>query len=452
MRFSITRNFKFKQAKLKAFRVLSLISFLFVATLVFINTSCNKKPETIGLDLVDYNKLYVGYDTIIDITAYSSIEDSVITDETSQNLLGSQYTNVFGLTNTSFYTQLRLSNIQPDFGENPQADSVIFIMVYSGYYGNISTGQTVKVFEINEDIYNDSSYYSNNSFDVKDIELANFTFVPNPNDSVLIDTVKYAAELRIPLNESFIDRIFTDADSTDMSSNDDFIDFFKGLYVTTENVTAPGEGAVLCFDLLNDRSNVTIYYNDTLSYQFVINYNNARVGKFEHDYSLSSDQTFIQQVVNGDTTLGTEKLYLQGLAGVKTTIKFPGLTEWIESGNIAISQAKLIIPAEQPADELAPPDNLVLFSLNEDGQYVFTADQLEGDDYFGGDYNSDLNCYQFRISFYIQDLVQGTPEYGLVLFPSGKSVKANQVTLFGTETILPQHIKLEVIYTHLNSK
>nr|MBC8488251.1 DUF4270 family protein [Bacteroidota bacterium] len=287
---------------------------------------------------------------------------------------------------------------------------------------------------------------------VKDIELANFIFIPNPNDSVLIDTVKYAAELRIPLNESFIDRIFTDADSTDLSSNDDFIDFFKGLYVITENATAPGEGAVFYFDLLNDRSDVTIYYNDTLSYQFVINYYNARVGKFEHDYSLSTDQTFIGQVVNGDTTLGTEKLYLQGLAGVKTTVKFPGLAEWIESGNIAISQAKLIIPAEQPADELDPPDNLILFSLNEDGQYVFTADQLEGDDYFGGDYNSDLNCYQFRISFYIQDLVQGIPEYGLVLFPSGKSVKANQVTLLGTDPLLPQHIKLEIIYTRLNSE
>ncbi|MBC8487351.1 MAG: DUF4270 family protein, partial [Bacteroidetes bacterium] len=134
------------------------MSFLFVATLVFINTSCNKKPETIGLDLVDYNKLYVGYDTIIAITAYSSFEDSVITDETSQNLLGSQYTNVFGLTNTSFYTQLRLSDIQPDFGENPQADSVVFTMVYSGYYGNINTEQTVKIFEINENLYSDSAY------------------------------------------------------------------------------------------------------------------------------------------------------------------------------------------------------------------------------------------------------------------------------------------------------
>ena len=73
-------------------------------------SGCNKQPESIGLDLVDQNKLPV-FDTTFSVCAYSIADDSVITDETSVNLLGSQYTENFGLTVASIYTHLRLVHI-----------------------------------------------------------------------------------------------------------------------------------------------------------------------------------------------------------------------------------------------------------------------------------------------------------------------------------------------------
>ncbi|OQX78699.1 MAG: hypothetical protein B6D61_04935 [Bacteroidetes bacterium 4484_249] len=452
------RNILFKHYILKAFHISFFNALFIVASFIFILSSCNKKPETIGLDLVDGDLLFVGFDTVIQVSAFSSIDDSVVTDETSLNLLGSQYTYTFGLTDASFYSQLRLSLVGPNFGEGAVGDSAFLTLVYEGYYGNINTEQTVKVFQLMDSISRDSTYYSNSDFAIDETELANYTFIPAPEDSIVeitsTDTTYYAPELRIPLNQEFIDKILYPDNPDDLSTNEDFLRYFNGIYVTTESVFAPGEGAILYFNLLKDRSNATIYYHndsvDSLSYQLSINLNNARVDKFEHDYSLSTDETFKEQILNSDTSLGSQQLYLQGLAGIKTTVKFPGfdIEEWIATEKIAINEVKLILPAIEPVEELAPPENLVLFKLDENGNLSFTEDQLEGDNYFGGNYSS--NAYQFRISFYVQDMINGEPDNGLVLYPSSKTVKANGVTLLGTNQNLSQYVHLRIIYTLLD--
>ncbi|MEZ5199372.1 MAG: DUF4270 family protein [Bacteroidales bacterium] len=162
--------------------------FIFLRFLLFVSISllifaCNKQPQSIGLDLVDATRNTVGLDTTISITAWSSTDDSVVTDETSSNLLGSQYTYAFGLTKASFYTHLRLSTSQPDFGENPVGDSAVLSLVYSGSYGNLNTQQIAKVYRINDSVgmFQDSTYYSNTYFSVDDTELAKLSILPQSN-------------------------------------------------------------------------------------------------------------------------------------------------------------------------------------------------------------------------------------------------------------------------------
>ena len=423
-----------------------------ILLLLLLQTACNKKPEAIGLDLIDENKLGV-YDTAFSITGYSTNDDSIRTDELSLNSLGSLQTEIFGLANASFYSHLRLSQTSPDFGEDPQPDSAILILVYSGYYGFINTPQTVKVYEVIQDIYKDSSYYSNTEINFDPLsEFANYTFIPNPTDSILQeDSTYFTAELRIPLNESFINKVMFPPDDSVFSSSDNFINYFKGIYVVTDSVSSPGEGSILYFSLLNPRSNVTIYFNDSLSFEYVMNSNCATVGNYRHNYSKSQNQNFIEQITNRDTTKGSENLYLEGLAGIKTKFSLPSLADWIGTNKHAINEAKLVIPAIEPVEELPAPGQLILFKYDENGDVQIMNDFYEGDNYFGGTYNSSTNSYEFRITLYVQSLLNGTPDYGLVLYPSGKSVNANQVTLHGTEpdnAILPK-MYLNVIYTLL---
>lgn len=425
------------------------LSIISVIVVLISFTACNKDPSNVGLDLVDDNQLLVA-DTTFTLVGYSSKEDSVVTDETSLNLLGSMRTADFGRANASFYAHLRLGDVLPNFGENPQGDSAVLSLVYSGYYGNINSMQTVSVNLVSEDFYKDSTYYSNTEFLISDTIFSNYSFVPNPIDSITLPNSSLtSAELHIPLNEDFMNMILYPNDTNVLKSNDVFLDYFKGIYVSAQNVTSPGEGAILYFDLMKERSKVTIYYNDTLEYALEFNNNTARIGKFEHDHSLSLNQNFLSQIVNNDSTAGTQNLYLQGLAGVQTTVKFPGLSEWVNTERFVINEARLIIPIEGESEEFPPPSKLILFKLNEDGDIVFMEDQTEGDNYFGGNISESNNSYLFRISLYIQDILAGTPDYGLRFYISSKTVRANETILYGTDPLLPNRTRLELIFTDI---
>ena len=421
--------------------------------------SCNKKPEYIGLDLVDDSKPFIGTDTTFDVYAYSVREDSVAADETSNNLLGSRYSEVFGLANAGFYSTLRLSFIYPKFGPNPVVDSIILSMVYKGFYGNTNSPQHVRIYEMDTILSRDSAFWSNSNFKIIDTaELANYTFVPKPSDSIEVDTVtKIAARLRIPLNNSFGQRLL-DADTTVYETSEKFIEYFNGIYVEAEDMVSPGEGSILYFDLVSDFSNVTIYYHndtttaeDSLSYVYLINNNSVRVNRIRHDYEKSLDNNFKQQILAFDTTLGAEKLFVQGLGGVRTVVKFPGVTEWLDSGIVVINEAKLIMTNMDYTEENEPPTSMLLFNTTDDGTFVFTIDQRkQGDDYFGGLYDEGSQSYFFRISLHLQDLMAGETDLGLSLFPNGKSIWANETTLYGTQAGGSQKFRLNIIYSKVN--
>lgn len=426
----------------KFFLVLSLLVVIFLA-------GCNKEPEKIGLDLVNQNQLNT-FDTVFSVTGYSIIEDSVRTDETSISILGSMYSENFGLTVASFYAQPRLKDLSPDFGDDPHVDSVFLTLVYSGSYGNLSTPQRIRIYEVAEDFFVDSMYYSRDRFDIFSTEFADFTFIPNPVDSVPInDSTKVPAQIKIPLNESFYNKIFFPADDSVLNSNDNFLSYFKGLYITADSVSMPGEGSLLYFGILS--SKITFYYNDTLTYSLVFTSNSARVGNFHHNYEKSLNQNFKNQVLNHLDTMGSTNLFMQGLAGVKTFIRIPSLTQWINTENYAINDAKLIIPIYNDDEILSPASELLLFKMDEDGTQVLPEDYYEGEKYFGGALNDSVNKYEFRLSFQIQNVLNGAPDYGYELVISGKTTRANEVLLYGTEPGGPDlsKIRLNVVYTKI---
>lgn len=423
--------------------------------------SCTKTPDTIGLDLLDDNQPFVGKDTSFNIIAYSTIEDSVTTDETSVNLLGSMYTSTFGRSNTSIFTQVRISSLYPDWGTNPVADSVVFSLVYDGFYGNIETEQTVRAYRILEDLSWDSTYYSNVNFETSTEEMAVHSFYPDLTEIPVIDsgggtsdTSYIEAELRIPFDLAFADYMFN-LDTSHTSSSDAFLEEFKGIHLRNDHATAAGDGAILYFNLLDSRSVLTIYYQneeeDSLEFKFFINLNNARVGRYEHEYELSTDQNFLAQVINGDTTKGEEFLYLQGTGGVKTHIWYPGVVEWLEQKGRVINEAKLYVNLAEEYDPETHPTStsLIVFKNTAEGGFNFIPDQLQGEAYFNGKYNAESNNYFFRTSLHLQDLLLGEPDYGLGMFPNAKSVKATQMKIHGYDPTLPNSFHLQVIYTDI---
>lgn len=444
--------------KLSALLLLSLI-------VAFLITSCTKKPETVGLDLVDEDSPVLGLDTTILVTAYSKLDDSVYTDETSVSMLGSMTTSTFGLTNASFYSHIRTSLLNPQMGDDPQFDSAVLTMVYNGAYGNILTEQNIKIHRVTEFIHIDSTYYSNAYFDHdSNTFYANHTFTPDTTRETLVDTSNQdttyqAARLKINLNQQFGQDIF-DLDNNPIDSawatNDKFIKFFNGLYFNVEDITTPEEGGILFFDMVSDYSNLTLYYRDgedTLELRFLINLNCARVGRYEHNYNLSTDPDF---ALIGDSIPGTDKLFLQCLGGVKTEIQFPGLEDWADGKTRVINEAKLILTSTGDyLPDYPPSPKLVMFkNIDDDGDGItdgfdFIRDQMQGEAYFGGKLDESTNTYFFRLSLHVHDILAGEVDLGLALYPNAKSVRAYETKFFGMNPNNPGQIKLNIIYTEI---
>jgi len=419
--------------------------------------SCNKEPDRLGVELQpEEDQLEVLVSDTASIYAYSVLVDSVRTDETVTSMLGSYFDPVFGTSTSSIYTQLRLSTTSVDFGENPVLDSIILAFEYTGnYYGDTSYTQNFVVYRLNDSIVGDSTYYSNQNLALSE-ELANVFIQPSPTDSITLDTLRYKAQLRIPLSEEFGQSIL-DAPEEDLSSNDAFLQFLKGVYVTSDMMQAGG--AILDFDLVSVNSKMSIHYSndedDSLSYPFTISSGNARFMNFEHYNYDNASPEFRAQVIEGDTSLGNQQLYLQAMAGVKIIYKFPHIKDWVKKHQIVVNEAKLLINNINPEDEFDAPNEIVVLKRNDDGTSGFIPDQFEGAAYYGGQYNGGSGEYFVRISRHLQYLLSDDGEdYGMEVVVSGGSLIPNRVIIAGPNvdpvSDTSNRIRLNLIYTALS--
>lgn len=323
-----------------------LIAAIISLSLVF--TACNKKPDQVGLGIQPTNaELSVIFDNSSGLLAHSIPEDSVRTDANviQTGMIGSLADPVFGKTKAELYSQFRLSENGQSFGTDPIFDSVILSLHYTGYYGDTSSSQTVRVYELGEDMNPDTAYYSNQMLSYNEDEIGLLTFIPGERDSVTVGEVKLPAQLRIPLSEEFGQKILY-ADATVYDDNDSWLEFMKGLHIAVDDVAA--QGGIAMFDMFSANTALTIYYKtsdeqDTLSFTFLSNSSCARFANYDHNSYQDASPIFRSQVLDGDTSLGAELFYLQGMGGVKAQIRLPDIMEFFADGRVAINEARLVL-------------------------------------------------------------------------------------------------------------
>ncbi|MEA3476642.1 MAG: DUF4270 domain-containing protein [Bacteroidota bacterium] len=435
----------------KIFAEIKLVLLLVIIAIIgFI--ACKKEPDKVGVSIRPeedvVNALY--YDTT-SIIAYSVLEDSVRTDETKISLLGSYLDPVFGKTTANIYTQLRLSENGYDFGDNPVLDSLVLSMDYNGYYGDTNTQLQIKIYQLGESMFKDSVYYSIHNIPNEGVELANLSFYPKPTQPVAVGDDTIPAQLRIQMSEEFGNALLN-ASSSVYLDNESFQEFFKGFYMATEAVGS--DGSILYFDLLSTQSKMVIYYRndeqDSLQFTFVINDNCARFMNYNHYEYIDANPDFKAQVLNGDTSLGDQQLFLQAMGGVKTLIKFPYIKNLVANGRVAVNEAKFVINDVEETEDYPPPGRLVVVGINEEGKNYILPDQFEF--YYGGYYDTTKNQVIFRITRYIQSLLEeDARDYGLYLFIVNASLVANRQIVNGPIPNPPipysKRLKLNLTYT-----
>jgi len=380
-------------------------------------------------------KINVKYTDDFTLDAYTYSVDSLRSDKMGRALLGSKVDPVFGTSKADFITQARLSE-QKDFGADPVADSLVLFLLTDGFYGDGETKQILEVYELTKNFYKDSSYYSNLSLEgiLNESLIGTTTFQPN-------DTL-----VSVKLDVSIAQEI---VDSGNYEHQEEFLEVFKGLYVTSENVLEGG--GIVNLNLLAFDSKLTIYYHtatDTISYDFVINESSVRINRFSHDYETADVAYRISHL---DDSIHDTVIYAMGMGGVYTRIDLSFLESWRDSMPVAINNAEIIVglSSYDPFSEMfPPPEKLELKTMNENNEFILVFDALLGDDYFGGKLDEENGLYHFKITTHLQDfLLEKTDDLTIYLFVGNSNISPYRVVLSNGEN--SNKIQLKLTYSRL---
>lgn len=446
-----------KYNKFLSLRKVTILSASFLLGLL----AC-KKDGLLTPDFAE-NTINAEFTDNVIIETSTRIGDEVLADQITTGLIGNYKDTAFGLVSSNVYVQPLLSSngliFSPD-GETIAVDSIVLSLSYSGYYGDTTASQTFEVYRLAESLSDTSEYYSNASLLVEPALLGTKTFFPRPNSETTIfqpnntggvDTTVLDPQVRIKLDNVLANEIISKGGQTELSNNESFTEFFKGLYITPVLNGTPnnGQNAILYFSLTATNTQMTIYYTSTdvdnneskVAVNFPINSSSVRFNTFSHDYSGSSVERVLQNPNNPSTVA-----YTEAMAGVETVVRFTNLDS-IFSNNVIINKAELVLPAASPTGN-APA--LVVANRNDQDSLQFIPDIFESTTYFDGEYDSLKQAYTFNIARYMQTIVNGTSnDNGLTVLVTGSAVKADRTVLL-TENNSGEKIKLNLYYTNTN--
>ncbi|HYQ58682.1 MAG TPA: DUF4270 domain-containing protein [Draconibacterium sp.] len=430
-------------------RVLKTFGGLLI--LLSILVACQNELNDLGVGILpDEDLINVRNISVTDkLSSFTFSEDSIISNQSNYNLIGSFNDPVFGKTSVDLATQFRLISYV-DFGTDPEVDSVRLYLYYREIYGDTLTTQHLKVYEMQEYLDPDAEYTQD--IDLKSmastVPLGEVSFTPKVVlDSATQDT-NYQL-IAIPLDDVLGEKIIN-ADSLDLINNDVFLEYFKGLYIESEDVS--GNGTLVKLHTVPTGtfrgSALVVYYNnyenqhlpeeeapDTLSKAFLVTQYSARVSGIEHDYSGTAFfDNMNQEEVQDDL------IYVQPTGGLKSRITISGLENWKDSTNMGINKAEIVFQIDTVASDIhnyPPPSQLIFTFVAPDGEEYRPIDYYFNPAFYGGGLNTSDYTYHFNITQHIQRIIDVTdPEdkdyvgnQGFYLTTGRRTDEANRVVL-----------------------
>ncbi len=447
---------------IKYFFRLSLIAFVMLSA-----SSCEKGILKQGGDLLPASDLVSisSIDTLHPVS-YLRYDDSVRTDNPQISYIGQEYSPYFGTTKTGFVTQIRLN---PAWDGLPiTVDSMKLILHILSVKGVQSDAlHSISLYEISNQIYTDSAYYSTSPIPLTGFKVAN---IPLP--VLRTDTINDIA-LKLPDGQEFGNYLIRDTTQLFYNNNiPDFRTYFKGLYFQMDQSSDP---LMLSLDLVYDQKK---YYNYFALYGHdkagvIVEYSfnldaknkNAAFNVFSHDFTTA---TIGDKMAHRNTTYKDTLSYLQSLNGVYTKITLPGL-EKIKSdpsfGKIAVNRARLTIPVKFDSQNNTkfisksfPAVLFLRYKASNGTKYTVPDYGMSAADvnhaFFDGRLDSVNKVYNFNIPAFVQAYLNDAtdalkPEvevFGSSITQSQSTMESHRDVIFGAnKSKIP--VKFEFTYT-----
>ena len=384
---------------------------LILATSLFLMASCITVDKTAGEGLVPSDQIFKISIKEFDLPVQMKSSDSLQTMSSGALVIGANKDRDLGLTTSYGAFRMYPQKDTNSFGRDPKIN---YLRMYIQFAGKIvldeadnNIPQNIYIHRLLTDLDTLKPY--NNSLSDADYDPAPLNTGGNVffgGDTLNIELPTYFA------------RELLSATSEEMDSLKLFVKRFKGFVIKTDPLPGSLEGGrfniitpttismVLSYNHLDDK----IHKKDSLNYYFAT----------DNDLSLN----IIKHTSSGlDTKTPGEKIFIEGLAGVKPFIDMSQVKQmvmaWAGTVNapldkIVISKAEIILPFEYPKDYKVLfqfPTQLFLAtrsSLKESDSRKYYQLQNEinvSDD--KGSINKSLLTYNLNITSYFQSLLKG---------------------------------------------
>ncbi len=406
----------------------------------FLLAGCDYGDESLGKNLIpgSYSVYSRNHTDSLSIQSFTFTDEKIRVDHPAYNYVGSFNDPLFGRTDGSFAAQFRLAS-NPDYDPTSQLDSLVLRLSYKRIYGDTATVQTLKVYELAGDMDYEAKYLS--SFQLKSLAapspIGSASFIPKfRTDSAQTDTtIQY---IRFKLDPALGNRLLK-LDSLKMISNEEFLKYFKGLYVEA----APSGRKGTLVGLSAAGSGIGLYYHtatkDSLFFSYNVSSNSANVAAFSHDYSKSIFRPYLNQELIEDTLV-----FVQPTGGTKVKINIPSLNKWKDSTQYVISKASLVFFADTLVSDFRRyqiPYSLYLKFMDSTGTEVFPKDSNLSSSYYGGYYDATSASYSFNITRHLEQIIKREVETtSFFLVPSDRHGSPYRVVLKGAKSSKPMRL------------
>ncbi|PVX49929.1 uncharacterized protein DUF4270 [Balneicella halophila] len=333
---------------------LYLAVLLLLGSLCFFS-ACSDDEGSVGEELLGTSKVNVSYVEEDNITITTNEDRLSDLSSISTILVGTLNDEVFGKTRSGAAFQVRLpGSVRLD---RATIDSVKLFLAYSDYYGRDSLiNQTARVYLLKDDIqyakiYNASSEIA--SIIGEDVGSVSFnkkmasdtiylkSEIDNTQDS-LIDSVKQIdtvlQHLTVKLDKDKVGQFILDAPEEVFESSANFIEYFKGFYVNSDDISQ-SLGGIYSFNVYY--SYLQLYYKNHATSSSTGN-DTVYEAKFALPITDNSARFNMPEFNTPDDVLtSSEYIYLQGIHGTKAKIQMPELRTWKDSTQVSINKAQL---------------------------------------------------------------------------------------------------------------
>ncbi|WP_417884829.1 DUF4270 domain-containing protein [Zunongwangia sp.] len=395
----------------------SILKITTALVVIFVFTSCDDDFSEVGGELIE-NPAGVQLEKF-DVKTFTSKLNSVQTNYYNTNLvssgganqntyygsklLGVYTNNVYGEDVASVVSGLQLSTTNPDFPADTNLDSVVLEIPYFSKQEASNTtsvsykldslyGETpikLSIFESKyylsdldpESNFEDSQKYYSNQQDIFENHKGekvyeNTSFYPSSKQIILLaknsegenDTIVRKPALRVKLDKEFFKEKIINNQSK-LSSQADFDNYFRGLYLKAEPVSDKGNMVLLDMANADANTGITLYYShdndegEKVSKSFKINFDTKKINLLKGNYP----ENILSEIAAQDTLVGAEKLYLKGGEGSMGVIKlFPDnqVLEDLRARDLIINEANLTFYVPNDIDFGVEPSRIYLYDLD----------------------------------------------------------------------------------------